>query len=293
MLGSSILLSVSHAWPLSSYRGIPHPARSVHPYSSMFHRPSFMMGTTSGQPPMPWLMNAICALGAPLSRDPTFRPSDPQGAGENLPIWQYGSRFAEVAIYQLTGQTGPSGVVDLRKFPGQELEVAQTLCCLSFRNAYLRPPGSPPSTFLRQALAIVMPLGASQWGMDVDLPRRMPRSRSASPSEAEKDRWVRRECHRRTLWVVYWATMICSAISLTPKRLNDMNINMPLPVDDGIFEYSITEPLEPGKIVILCSSPLIAKDSRYTHRVPHHSRLSSATLAYFRFCSSNTINRYL
>lgn len=212
-----------------------------------------MMGMIDGGAPL-YLLNAIFALAAPLSRDPSLQPEEgPDGI--RPPIWECGTKFAQASSYQLTGQTGTRGDVDIRNFPGQELEVAQTLCCLSFRDATLRRPGTPPSTYLRQALNILMPLGVSQWGIDFEPSAPDTSIRSISPSEEVKARWIHRECHRRTLWVIQWITMLATAVSLTPKKFKDMNLTMCLPVDEGIFEYSITSPLTPGKRVPRGSVP--------------------------------------
>lgn len=204
-----------------------------------------MMAMINGEVPL-YLLNAMFALAAPLSSDPYLQPPIDPETGELVPRVKLGLKFSQAGTYELTGQTGTRANVDVRRFPGQELELAQALTCLSMSDAYNRRPYMPTSTYLPQAMSILMPLGVSQWGIDFDPPPKLSSSRPSSPSEDVRARWIRRECHRRTLWVLQWITITATAMAMQPKNFNEMNITMPLPVNEGIFEYSITSPLVPG-----------------------------------------------
>lgn len=207
-----------------------------------------MMTVVSGKAPI-YLLNSMFALAAPLSQDETLKQNHPAAAeasGQTAAEWRKGMKFAEAAVRQLFG-TG--GEVDMRRFPGEELEVAQALCCLDYHYAISRKPGVPFAYFFGHALGILVPLGVSRWGMEITEPPREWPSRLSSPEspiDTAKAAWIHRECHRRVLWVIHWVSMMASAMSMKPKKFEEMDLTMCLPVDEGVFELSMVENVTPG-----------------------------------------------
>ena len=67
----------------------------------------------------------------------------------------------------------------------------------------------------------------------------------------EKDKqkrifWKQRETHRRTLWVTQFTNMLGTALSALPMRFQDLDVRLPLPVNDGAFDLMEHEDNIPG-----------------------------------------------
>jgi hypothetical protein len=192
----------------------------------------------SGEVPA-YLLNAILALGAPLSMHPAVQSTTETESGLVRTPWRAGMQFANAALAQLTG--GNTDEVDLSRFPGQELEVAQTLVFLSFDDTCTRRDAGP-RTLHKQAKDILGRLAPAQWDTQ---DTRSPRP-AGSNERAIKAAWIRQESLRRTIWLIHWSMMTASAASLRRRPISEMELTMPLPIDDGVFDLSITETIPPG-----------------------------------------------
>lgn len=219
-------------------------SNSVHPYSSILYRPTFMAVLMSGEIPA-YLLNAILAVASPLSMHPAVQSVVETGSGFVRTPWRAGMQFVEAALAQLT--SGNTEEVDLSRFPGQELEVAQTLIFLSLHDTCARRDGAP-RTFHKQAREILSLLSPAQWDTQ---DTRSPRS-GGSNERAIKAAWIHQESLRRTIWLTHWVMMMASAAALRQQPINEMELGMPLPIDEGVFDLSITETIPPGNSRTTC-----------------------------------------
>ena len=82
------------------------------------------------------------ALAAPLSNSPVIRRPPGLSAYDELPPpWKLGDRFAVAALDSLRGMSkAEDGEIRAEDHPGHELELAQTLFCLSLNEATVRRP---------------------------------------------------------------------------------------------------------------------------------------------------------
>lgn len=207
-----------------------------------------------------YLLNAMFAITAPLCQHPSIQPAPtPSQPPTFRTSWKAGGRFAESALQQLL-ERGTNDV-NVARFPNQEIYVAQALMCLSFWDASARRKDSQPRPFMRQAVRILASLTPPQWNTQGS---RSARANQGTASDRSfKAAWIREECLRRTIWITHWVTMLASAVSLSPRRWEEMELRMPLPIDEGVFDLSITDSIAPGDL------PSCAQ-SRYPHTYPMH-----------------------
>jgi len=210
----------------------------------------------SGEAPA-FLLNAMLALVAPLSMHPAIQPEVETESRSVRTPWRAGIQFATAALAQLTG--GNTDEADLSRFPGQELEIAQSLEFLSLHDTYNRRDAKPRS-FHKQAKDILGRLSPARWDTQ---DTRSP-GLGGSNEPATKAAWIRQECLRRTIWLSRWSITMASAVSLRARPIDDMELHTPLPIDEGLFDLSITEAIPPGNLHPISSflSCLIA-DSSY------------------------------
>lgn len=193
----------------------------------------------SGEVPA-YLLNAIFSLAAPLSKHPAVQSATETESGFVRTPWLAGSQFASAALAQLTG--GNTDEVELSRFPGQELAIAQSLIFLSLHDSYTRRHDEPPRTLHKQARDILRRLSPAQWDTQ---DTRSP-TLGGSNERAIKAAWIHQECLRRTIWLTYWAVMVTSAAAQRLRPIGDTEHLMPLPIDEGVFDLSITETISPG-----------------------------------------------
>jgi hypothetical protein len=138
------------------------------------------------------LLNAMLALAAPFSMHPAVQSTTETESGVLKTPWRAGMRFAEAALAQIP--RGDADDVNLSRFPGQELEIAQSLIFLSLHDAYTRKD-AVPRPWLKEAREILSRLSPAQWDTQ---DTRSPRPGGAN-ERAIKGAWIRQECLRRSI----------------------------------------------------------------------------------------------
>lgn len=190
-----------------------------------------------------YLLNAMFTLAAPLSTHPAVQSTTETDSGFVRTPWRAGVRFADAALAQMT--TGNNDEAELSRFPGQELEIAQTLMFLSVHDTYTRQ-GATPRTFHKQARGILDRLSPAEWDtQDTRSPR------LGGSNEVIKAAWIHQECLRRTIWLSRWSIIMATGVALRPRRIDETERLIPLPIDEGVFDLSITETIPPGTVFIL------------------------------------------
>lgn len=219
------------------------PILQVHPFSMMIHRPTFLSRLGYGRVPG-YLLNSILALAAPFSSHPSIRK-----ASRDSPQWQSGQIFGELAQREMFDEN------DVFRFgegnrEGQELELCQALICLGFHYAAMRPIGYSQSPHFAIASEILNALGVPDWGVGED-PASHSTSRSLSATSASNEaayraKWRRRECLRRTFWVVHFINLGATTFAFKPMPYRCLDVRLYLPVDDGVFDLVVPDDTVPG-----------------------------------------------
>lgn len=206
----------------------------------MFHRPTFLSHLGLGRVPA-YLLNAVLALAAPSL--PSLR-ADP-----NESKWHAGERFAQQAIKELFDENGALKYNPATR-AGDELEVAQALVCLALHEAVMRRPSHDRSKYYTMATDILVNLGVPDWDVGEEPPPTYALSRAPFASfESSCDyltTWRRRECLRRTLWVLHFSNMLATAFSELSVKYKELDVRLYLPVDEGVFDMLIPDDTIPG-----------------------------------------------
>ncbi|KAF8316787.1 hypothetical protein DL93DRAFT_712859 [Clavulina sp. PMI_390] len=235
----------------------------VHPYNAMFHRPTFLSHLGLGRVPL-YLLNSMLALAAP--HYPPFQSDN------STPRWHAGDRFAQQSIRELFDDQGNLNYNAARR-AGDELEVTQALVCLDLHEATRRRPSHPNNSYLALATEILVSLGVPDWDVvSEEPPPTYALSPSLDTSSDYRTTWRRRECLRRTLWVVHYANMLATAFSNSPVKYKELDVRLYLPVDEGIFDMMIPDDTIPEYLTI----PKDGRPSRmYISEVGHLLRMTS------------------
>lgn len=234
----------------------------------MFHRPTFLNALATAKIPV-YLLNSIFALAAPFSLHPSIRKystsSDKIG-----PHWQTGDRFAQRAIAELTSASPPSecGRISARYYTGEQLEFSQALCILALHECVMRRPGHIHLKYMSIALETLVELGVPDWDVSEEIPspasqartlgyaREMNQDNPTNPAHPDPNgMWRRRECHRRTLWVIHWTNMLASAFSLTSPRFKELDVRLYLPMDEGVFDMVVKDDVVPEFLTARTGGP--------------------------------------
>lgn len=227
----------------------------MHPFNIMFHRTSLTSAIAEGTVPT-FLLNSIFALAAPFCSHPSLRPPRSQQSMANNPPWHAGERFAHAAIAELVDPATDGvirGAAVAAAHKGYELEVAQALCCLQMHETVVRRPGHEQNLYMEEALSVLMSLSLPE------LQEEHPASTedhaaneqaAAANAKAQRALWRRRECHRRTLWIVHFYNLLASAFTQTAIRFREPDVKLCLPVDEGVFELVMTNECSPGVLPV-------------------------------------------
>ncbi|KAJ7623318.1 fungal-specific transcription factor domain-containing protein [Roridomyces roridus] len=186
-----------------------------HPVRDVIHRPSFATALSHRHVPS-YLLYAICALAAPLSRQPRLRTSPPRLAGKP---------FAREAASLMFDGSG-------RLLCGADLFTAQALCLLAAHDHVINAPGK--SRYRDLALQIVQTLGLHD--SDPALP--VPTAERIQAS-------IERESVRRIFWVgIHLMDLHFSVYAHTPPPpLSDAQTRLRLPADETSFELQVQSTL--------------------------------------------------
>ncbi|KAJ7066738.1 fungal-specific transcription factor domain-containing protein [Mycena amicta] len=181
-----------------------HPARAV------FHKPSFSAALAHNRVPS-YLLYTICALAAPLSRQPRFRSTGPPRLS--------GRPFAQEAISQMFDGSGHL-ICDASLF------TAQALCLLMSASKDATARYRDLALQIVQAMGIYNPEPAAGSALSPDLIQ-------AS---------IERECGRRIFWVIHAMELACSIYTQRQVSLSENQLRLRLPVDETSFELAVHYP---------------------------------------------------
>ncbi|KAF9005931.1 fungal-specific transcription factor domain-containing protein [Cyathus striatus] len=176
-----------------------HPARAI------IHKPTFTADLSHNRVPS-YLLHAICALAAPLSKQPRFRTNPP----EALSIMFDGAG---------------------RLICEQNLATAQALCLLQMNDIITKEKNTPWSDRYHDlALAIVEKLG-------VHSPEHPTLTPVPSPEFIQAS--LEREAVRRIFWLIHLLDVMASIYFKKPITFSDQDLRLRLPVDETSFELGV------------------------------------------------------
>jgi len=185
-----------------------------HPVRAVIHKPSFSASLSHNRVPS-HLLFAICALAAPLSRQPRIRSTAPPRLS--------GRPFAHEAVSQMFDGSGHL-ICDPNLF------TAQALCLLMVHDLFAKDAGAPANSRYRDlALQIVQALDIHTSEHPVSTPV------TADFIQAS----IERECVRRIFWVIYILDLQVSLYTQRPVSLSDAQLRLRLPVDETSFELAV------------------------------------------------------
>ncbi|KAJ7890675.1 hypothetical protein B0H14DRAFT_2690299 [Mycena olivaceomarginata] len=187
-----------------------------HPVRAVIHKPSFSASLSHNRVPS-HLLFAICALAAPLSRQPHIRSMAPPRLS--------GKPFAHEALSQMFDGSG-------HLICDPDLFTAQALCLLMVHDLVAKDTDAPATSRYRDlALQVVQALGVLT--SDHPVSAAIPTADSISAS-------IERECVRRVFWVIHIMDLLqVSLHTQRPVSLSDTQLRLRLPVDETSFELAV------------------------------------------------------
>ncbi|KAL1661211.1 fungal-specific transcription factor domain-containing protein [Schizophyllum commune] len=191
-----------------------HPARLI------FHKPTFTAALKHGVVP-PYLVFAMCALAAPLSKQPRLRTSPARYAGRP---------FAQEALSLMFDGAG-------RLVCEPSLAVAQALCLLQIHDTRVGGATAWNMRYHDLNFQVCDRLGVHS---NEDPPRPALSSASAHTEAA-----INRECLRRVYWLMYLLDILVSVYVRGPRHWLTADPRLRLPCDETAFEMAVgTTPAE-------------------------------------------------
>ncbi|KAF8909396.1 fungal-specific transcription factor domain-containing protein [Gymnopilus junonius] len=185
-----------------------HPARAV------IHKPTFASSLSHNRVPSHLLL-AVCALAAPLSKQPRIRTTPSRFAGKT---------FALEALSQMFDGAG-------RLVVEPDLATAQALCILQMHDILTNERNSVwSSRFHDLALQIVENLGVHS----PEHPTLTP-----VPSQEFVQAAIEREAIRRIFWLIHLLDVLASIYFKKPTTFADVELRLRLPVDETSFELGV------------------------------------------------------
>ncbi|KAF9530349.1 fungal-specific transcription factor domain-containing protein [Crepidotus variabilis] len=185
-----------------------HPARAV------VHKPTFSTALSHNRVPSHLLL-AVCALAAPLSKQPRIRTSPSRFAGKP---------FAQEALSQMFDGAG-------RLVVEPDLAAAQALCLLQMHDILTKEKDAIwGSRFHDLALQIVEGLG-------VQSPEHPTLTPVPSPEFIQRS--IEREAIRRIFWLIHVLDLLASVYFKKPVTFTDSELRLRLPVDETSFELGV------------------------------------------------------
>ncbi|KAJ7504510.1 fungal-specific transcription factor domain-containing protein [Mycena galericulata] len=185
-----------------------------HPVRAIIHKPSFSASLSHNRVPS-YLLYAICALAAPLSRQPRIRTVPPRLSGRP---------FAHEAISLMFDGSG-------HLLCDPNLFTAQALCLLMAHDRVNKDIAAPTNLPFRDlALQIVQALGVHNSEHPAITP--IPTADFIHAS-------IERESVRRIFWVVHIMDLQLSVYTQRPVSLSDTELRLRLPVDEDSFELAV------------------------------------------------------
>ncbi|KAF8817557.1 hypothetical protein BYT27DRAFT_7237433 [Phlegmacium glaucopus] len=187
-----------------------HPARAV------IHKPTFSADLSHNRVPSHLLL-AVCALAAPLSKQPRFRTTPARFAGKP---------FAQEALSQMFDGAG-------RLVCEPDLAAAQALCILQMHDIVVKEKNMVWGSRYHEAdlaLQIVESLGVHS-----------PEHPTLTPVPSQEFVLVslEREAIRRIFWLIHLLDVIASIYFKKPITFTDSELRLRLPVDETSFEMGV------------------------------------------------------
>ncbi|KAI0305813.1 hypothetical protein B0F90DRAFT_1814671 [Multifurca ochricompacta] len=183
-----------------------------HPHRLFFHQPTFMADVSLGRIPS-YLIYALCALSAPLSRHPAVRTDSPRTAGLAY------SKAAEEQMFDAHG----------RLIVERNLMTAQALCLLESHQSLLSWPWPSPSTHHQLALGILKD--------DLHVQDEHHSGLPSAPTTSFVLDAIGRECARRAVWYIRLMHLTIFAYFQIAVPAIPMDLDLRLPVDEASFEF--------------------------------------------------------
>ncbi|EKM81839.1 hypothetical protein AGABI1DRAFT_118907 [Agaricus bisporus var. burnettii JB137-S8] len=185
-----------------------HPARAV------IHKPSFSNALSHNRVPQ-HLLHAVCALAAPLSKQPRIRTNPSRFAGKP---------FAQEALSLMFDGAG-------RLVCEPDLSTAQALALLLMHDVVTKEKNTLWNTrYADLALQILENLGVHE----PDHPTLTP-----MPSADFIHQSFKREAVRRIFWLIHLLDVMASIYFKKPATFSSSELRLRLPVDETSFELGV------------------------------------------------------
>ncbi|KAF8661296.1 hypothetical protein AX16_001395 [Volvariella volvacea WC 439] len=185
-----------------------HPARAI------IHKPTFTAALSHNRVPL-FLLHAVCALAAPLSKHPKIRTTPARFAGKP---------FAQEALVLMFDGAG-------RLVCKKDLASAQALCLLQIYNLLTKDENMMwNSRYHDLAIHIVESLG-------VHVPEHPTLTPMPSPEFIQAA--IERECIRRIFWLIHLMDVLASIYFKKPISVTEDDLKLRLPVDESSFELAV------------------------------------------------------
>ncbi|KAL1745871.1 fungal-specific transcription factor domain-containing protein [Schizophyllum fasciatum] len=185
-----------------------HPARII------FHKPTFSAALTHGVVP-PYLVFAMCALAAPLSKQPALRTNPARFAGRP---------FAQEALSLMFDGAG-------RLMCEPSLATAQALCLLQIHDTRIGGPTSWNMRYHDLNFQVCDRLGVHS-NESSPFP-------AVGPSSAHIEAVINKECLRRVYWLMYLLDILVSVYVKGPRHWQTADPRLRLPWDETAFELAV------------------------------------------------------
>ncbi|EAU90246.2 hypothetical protein CC1G_11570 [Coprinopsis cinerea okayama7 len=214
-----------------------HPARAI------IHKPTFSSNLSHNRVPK-YLLHAVCALAAPLSKQPRIRTNPTRFAGRP---------FAQEALSLMFDGAGR-----LKCEPN--LATAQALCLLQMHDIVTKEKNACwTSRYHDLALRIVEALGVHSPEHPTLTPVPSPEFISAS---------LEREAIRRIFWYIHLLDLKASIYFKKPTTFTQVELRLRLPVDETSFELGVHSTLPVRIITIYAQVESILDDFNVPYQDP-------------------------
>ncbi|KAL5492462.1 hypothetical protein ACEPAI_3909 [Sanghuangporus weigelae] len=189
-----------------------------HPHRLIIHSTSFHVDLCRGRIPN-YLLNAICAVAAPLSQNPLIRVT---------PVRHSGERFANAVLADLFDAEG--------RLMASGLEAAQALALVQTYIVYKESSMHNDLRLYDIALRILHTMHTR------DADQSTSDTSPLSPDELHA-RGVRRESARRTFWLIHLVEVLGAVFTRRPTMYNREDLaGVRLPSDETSFDLALQVP---------------------------------------------------
>ncbi|CCM02433.1 uncharacterized protein FIBRA_04532 [Fibroporia radiculosa] len=188
------------------------------PHRLIFHKPSFSAALSHNRLPE-YLVLAVCAVAAPLSKSVSARASLARVAG--VP-------FYEEAVSIMFDNAG-------RLLSEPSLATAQALCLMEMHEVAASHSWTKHYKYFDLALRVL------EESLEVHVSDDQVRRPAASPPPDSLDTYIERECTRRCFWLIQcmgWINAIYTYRPMRPRSV-EMMATMRLPIDETTFDLAV------------------------------------------------------